>query len=690
MHVIHSSSGVLLSCPTTTRVNAHLCECKCVYDSAWDLSFGRVDFILRMAEPTTGDVENLRPALEVARGAAMEAAAILRAEVARPDGPRPPRGKCPADEEAEAVIRARLLTAFPEWGYLGEETGSQEGDGVHVWVVDPNDGTEPMQDGFRGHAVSIALLRERVPVLGVVLAATAPDDGGDLFEWAEGCGPLRRNGVPVPPPPWPSAWTSREVVAVSQAADRKPIGNAAAVAPARFLPVVGIAYRLALVAAGEAAAAVSVNGPGAVDYAGGHALLRGQGGALVDGSGSPVVYSRSGHSGCGARCFGGPAELLPALVKADWHGVTRGDYGQCAPDPGYEPVRLAPGHHITDAAVLSRAQGCLLGQLAGDALGSLVEFKTARHIAQLYPDGGPDEMVDGGTHQTIAGQPTDDSEMALALARTLVRVGPDMDEVARAYGRWFDSPPFDIGGTTLRALSALGYDNAEGASPAERVSAAASRSSQANGSLMRISPLGIWGWQVAPARLAELARADSGLTHPNDTSRGAVAVFTVTLAAVIREGLDAAATYAFAERWAEANGIPDVIRERLERAHTRPPSPDEPSGWVLVALQHAFHALATAKTLREGVVAVIRAGSDTDTNAAIAGALLGAVYGRDAIPAQWRTAVLTCRPLTGVEGVFRPRQATYWPGDAVTLAERLLLAGRASESSGDRMSSGAT
>ena len=68
---------------------------------------------------------------------------------------------------------------------------------------------------------------------------------------------------------------------------------------------------------------------------------------------------------------------------------------------------------------ISRAQGCFLGQLAGDALGSLVEFQTPEQIRQKYPD-GVRELVDGGTWNTIAVQPTDDSEMALILARLLV------------------------------------------------------------------------------------------------------------------------------------------------------------------------------------------------------------------------------------------------------------------------------
>ena len=67
-------------------------------------------------------------------------------------------------------------------------------------------------------------------------------------------------------------------------------------------------------------------------------------------------------------------------------------------------------------------------------------------------------------------------------------------------------------------------------------------------------------------------------------------------------------------------------------------------------------------------------GGDTDTNGAIAGALLGAIHGRDAVPLQWRNAVLSCRP---VLGTTQPRPAEYWPVDILQMAEALLIVGSA-------------
>src|SRR5436190_10809078 len=137
-------------------------------------------------------------ALAVAEKAALAAGEILRDDFHRPGGPRGAGDKAEADVEAEHAIRALLFQAFPDWSYRGEETGTHAGKaGQPTWLVDPNDGTRDYLVGRRGSAVSIGLVRDGRPVLGVVFAFAYPDDAGDMFAWAEGTGPLRRNGRPV-------------------------------------------------------------------------------------------------------------------------------------------------------------------------------------------------------------------------------------------------------------------------------------------------------------------------------------------------------------------------------------------------------------------------------------------------------------------------------------------------------------
>jgi ADP-ribosylglycohydrolase/fructose-1,6-bisphosphatase/inositol monophosphatase family enzyme len=589
-------------------------------------------------------------ALEVATAAAREAGRILLADFHRRGGPRGAVDKADADVEAEIAIRGRLLASFPSWGYLGEETGRVEGTaGEPIWLVDPNDGTRDYLKGQRGSAVSIGLFSGGRPVLGVVFAFAYPDDAGDLFTWADGCGPVARNGVPVQTR-LPEALTPLDVVLVSSKGDRDPDGNLRCVAPARYRSLASIAHRLAAAAAGEAAAATSLHSPGAWDYAAGHALLRGAGGAFLDEHGREIAYGPVGQSST-RHAFGASAAVAAQLATRPWAEIRGGAWG------AFRPARLEPGRAVSDAGLLSRAQGCLLGQVAGDSLGSLVEFASAEEVARAYPEGGPRRLADGGRWSTLAGQPTDDSEMALALARALVEHGRyDAGAVGEAYRDWYRSGPFDVGQTTRAALN--GYFLPE---------------SQANGSLMRASPLGVFAHGLPPAEAAAVAREDSALTHPHVVCRDAAAAFVVGVAHAIREGSGGEAAYEAAMRWGREAGAEPPVVAALAAARSEPPRCDgEKRGWVLIALQNAFYELLHAPTLEEGVVATVRRGGDTDTNAAIAGALLGAAHGRAAVPLQWRTMVLSCRAHPA--RARHPRPMPYWPTDALELAERLLLA----------------
>jgi ADP-ribosylglycohydrolase/fructose-1,6-bisphosphatase/inositol monophosphatase family enzyme len=588
-------------------------------------------------------------ALDVAVAAAREAGRILLADFHRRDGPRGAGDKADADLEAEGAIRGRLLASFPSWGYLGEETGRvPSGPGEPIWLVDPNDGTRDYLAGRRGSAVSIALFAGGRPVLGVVFAFAYPDSAGDLFAWAEGCGPLTRNGVPLDPV-LPSALGPADVVLVSGTGDRDPHGNLRCVEPARFRTLASIAHRLAVAATGEAAAATSLHSPGAWDYAGGHALLRATGSVLLDERGSEVSYAADGESRTRFAFAAAPA-VAADLAARPWQEIRGGARGP-------HPMRLQRGRAVADPRLLSRAQGCLLGQVAGDSLGSLVEFASAAEVARLYPD-GPRLLADGGRWQTLAGQPTDDSEMALALARTLVEAGDwDAERVLEAYREWYRSDPFDVGQTTRAALN--GYFV---------------RESQANGALMRASPLGVFAHARPAAEQAALARGDSALTHPHPVCGDAVAAFVVAVAHAIRSGAGAESAYEAALGWARDAGAEPPVRQALEAARAEAPVCDgNHAGWVLIALQNAFYELLHAPSLEAGVVATVRRGGDTDTNGAIAGALLGAVHGRAAVPPQWRSMVLSCR--AHPSRARHPRPPVYWPTDVLEVAERLLLAG---------------
>ena len=305
---------------------------------------------------------------------------------------------------------------------------------------------------------------------------------------------------------------------------------------------------------------------------------------------------------------------------------------------------------------LDRARGCLIGQIAGDSLGSLVEFQSPGDIRLLYPDGVRD-LADGGTFDTLAGQPTDDSELALALARTLIARGAyDLEAARRAYTEWLASDPFDCGLTIRDGL--LGRPRHE---------------SQANGALMRIAPLGIFGAGQRLDTVARRAREDARLTHPNRVCLDANALFAMAIAHAIDRGPTPRELYERIAAWAKEAEICPEVRACVEEAGAGPPDDYMTHmGWVLIALRNALWQLRHAPSLEEGVIDSVMRGGDTDTNAAPCGGLLGAVYGLEAVPARWTRPILRCRPEAGRPGVRRPRPKAYWPTNALNLATQLL------------------
>lgn len=306
--------------------------------------------------------------------------------------------------------------------------------------------------------------------------------------------------------------------------------------------------------------------------------------------------------------------------------------------------------------ILNRAQACLLGQVAGDSLGSLVEFQTPEQIYKKYPN-GVCLLADGGTFNTIAGQPTDDSEMAILLARSLIRERKfDQNAVRDTYVYWLDSKPFDCGLTIMRGLT--GAPNPD---------------SQANGAMMRISPLGIYGAKFDQEQVEHWAIEDAKLTHPHDICLQANALFAGAISVAIRTGIGASELYAQIVSRAKQLRVNDKLLEAITEAKQYCPADYvHQQGWVLIAFQNAIYQLNRGRTLEEALINTVKRGGDTDTNAAICGALLGAVYGLDAIPEQWKTSVLNCRPKQGDPRVKRPRPETMWPVDILELAEQLL------------------
>lgn len=96
-----------------------------------------------------------------------------------------------ADGAVEAFIAGALAEAFPEDGFQGEETGRGRA-GALRWVVDPIDGTSNFARGSKRFCVSLGLLDDRTPLLGVIAAPAL----GEVFAARQGQG-ATLNGAPI-------------------------------------------------------------------------------------------------------------------------------------------------------------------------------------------------------------------------------------------------------------------------------------------------------------------------------------------------------------------------------------------------------------------------------------------------------------------------------------------------------------
>lgn len=281
---------------------------------------------------------------------------------------------------------------------------------------------------------------------------------------------------------------------------------------------------------------------------------------------------------------------------------------------------------MTEHLPRERFVGCLVGLAVGDALGAPLEFMGRDAIAATH--GEVRELLGGGWLNVEPGEWTDDTQMALALAESIVARGRvDPVDIARRFVEWMRTHPKDIGNITRTALGYL----AQGIPHDEvgpRVCREMAGRCAGNGGIMRCAPVGL----VHAARPDALVRdsiATSALTHADPQavwSAVAVNLAIVELLAGRGAGL--------VERVAAAIEEPRV-REALLAAPGLARADVRSGGYVLETLGAAFWALENHRGFEDVVVAAINLGDDADTVGAVAGALAGAREGVAAIPERW-------------------------------------------------------
>ena len=284
-----------------------------------------------------------------------------------------------------------------------------------------------------------------------------------------------------------------------------------------------------------------------------------------------------------------------------------------------------------------RRRAALLGSAIGDALGAAVEFR---------PPGTFEPVTGyraGGAHGLEAGEWTDDTSMALALAASMAEVGWDLNDQSRRYVRWWrhgeysvNGRCFDIGLTIRAAL--LRFQQTGDA----RSSALTSESASGNGSIMRLAPVPIRFVHLFPDRVPELAvlAAESSLpTHASPQCLSACQYLALILAGLMH-GVDRdevlSPDWEPLQRLRADHPLHPAVDEVVGGSFRRRSPPEiVGSGYVVKSLEAALWAFHNAEDFCEAVLKAVNLGNDADTTGAVCGQLAGAYWGIAGIPPEW-------------------------------------------------------
>ena len=272
---------------------------------------------------------------------------------------------------------------------------------------------------------------------------------------------------------------------------------------------------------------------------------------------------------------------------------------------------------------LDRALGAYLGLAIGDALGATVEFMTPREIRAAY--GVHREIVGGGWLKLRRGTVTDDTTMSLALGTALVAASQAPDDapavahhMARAFVGWLKSGPNDCGNTCRRGIRRYMADGS--------LEGPLSEGDGGNGALMRNLPVAL-ATLDDPARFEAWSLMQSHITHHHPYSDAATLAFGHMVRAAVR-----------GEPWEQAQALAEgLVRSWPSFRHT--PWPGRASGYVVDTVQTVLHHVLPAQDLESALIQVVNCGEDADTTGALAGMLLGARWGLQALPRRWLRAL---------------------------------------------------
>lgn len=288
-------------------------------------------------------------------------------------------------------------------------------------------------------------------------------------------------------------------------------------------------------------------------------------------------------------------------------------------------------------------EGAIMGSVVADALGVPGEFMS-RHELSKKPI---TDMIGGGAHNQLPGTWSDDTSMTLCTMDSLIACGIDFDDLMQRFSDWLRKASntareevFDIGGTTRRAI--VCYENHTPALDCGETSEYAC----GNGSLMRIIPtalylVGQYGNRTLDDRSADIIHNTSKCTHAHLRCQMACGIFCSVVFQLCCGGdLRNATLFGIRSALAYYGKRPDfaVVYDEfsnLDTIQTWEESDVMSTGYVLHTLQAALWCLLNSSGYAECVLKAVNLGEDTDTTAAVAGALAGLWYGAKQIPEGW-------------------------------------------------------
>jgi len=272
----------------------------------------------------------------------------------------------------------------------------------------------------------------------------------------------------------------------------------------------------------------------------------------------------------------------------------------------------------------------LLGTAIGDALGVPFETKLANYEALVAWDG---ETFLGSEHHGLKpGQYSDDTQMSLMVAESLIKShGFNPDDLAERYVDWIMSGRArGYGKTTMLAIQNLVNG--------KHWSESGIAGSYGNGTAMRAAPFGVYFRNDLPS-LISICKMDSAITHASDEAEaGSIAIGMAAAYAVNRESeglLD--------ELWrvlpdSKVKSIIYSLDSLIDSPHITPEQALRVIGTkadVRQSVPAALYCFLKFRTYGAAIEAAIRAGGDTDTTAAIVGALFGARDGTMDMLGSW-------------------------------------------------------